>query len=257
VRGRPSELLEALCEALAALPQRPALPAAKLWRDGARCARGVVSRELERQFGEPEAVLTTWEALPDASILVVGNSLPPRLLDRYCPAALRGLRVLSHRGASGIDGGVAGALGTASVADAPTTLLLGDISFLHDVGSLWAARAEQRRSAPFTQPVVLVVLNNGGGRIFEQLPVASHAGLDQGFWTTPHTAQLRGAAELYGLEFESVRDRSALRRALDAGYARVGVSLIEVVVDPHSAADRLVRIAAALEQQLGELLLSS
>jgi 2-succinyl-5-enolpyruvyl-6-hydroxy-3-cyclohexene-1-carboxylate synthase len=256
VRGRPSELLAALCDALTALPPRLPRPAVQLWRDGARRARVVVSRELETQFGEPEAVLTIWQALPEDSILVVGNSLPPRLLDRYCPAAARGLRVLSQRGASGIDGGVAGALGAASVADAPTTLLLGDISFLHDVGSLWAARAEQRRGAPFAHPAVLVVLNNGGGRIFEQLPVAGHPRLDQGFWTTPHTAQLRGAAELYGLPFESVCERPALRRALDAAYARGGVTLIEVVVDPHSAAERLVQIAAVLERDLGELLAS-
>ena len=124
---------------------------------------------------------------------------------------------------------------------------------MHDIGSLWAARAERRRGSDFTQPVVIVVLNNGGGRIFEQLPLADLPGLDQGLWTTPHGMDLRAAAELYGLEFERVSQRSALRSALQASYRRPAVTLLEVVVDAHSAAERLKRMTALLEARLAEL----
>jgi 2-succinyl-5-enolpyruvyl-6-hydroxy-3-cyclohexene-1-carboxylate synthase len=254
VRARPGELLLALCLALEARPRRAVSPEQRLWRAANARARAVVTARLQQGFGEPEAVRALGDALPPGSILVVGNSLPPRLLDRYCPAAPRQLRVLSQRGASGIDGLLAGALGAASQADAPTTLLCGDISFLHDVGSLWAARSEHTHATRPPHPVVMVVLNNGGGRIFDQLPMAKQAGDTQHFWTTPHDLRLRGAAELYGLAYWQVRERADLSAALHAAYARPQVSLVEVVVDPESAATRLRQLGAELEQHWTELL---
>ena len=144
---------------------------------------------------------------------------------------------------------VAGTLGAASVADAPITLLCGDISFLHDVGSLWAARPERTQGASWSHPIALVVINNGGGRIFDQLPMAKHAGSDQRFWTTPHELELRHAAELYGLTYRRAQTRAELREALRAAHARPEVSLLEVVVAPNSAAERLQQLTGELEAE--------
>lgn len=253
VRGRPNELLEALCRALEGRP-RPASATRRLWQRAGVWARQLVAEQLELGFGEPEAVATVTEALPSGSLLALGNSLPPRLVDRYCPAAARGIAVVSQRGASGIDGLVAGALGSASQAQTATTLLLGDISFLHDVGSLWAARAERLQTEGPRQPLVLVVINNAGGRIFEQLPIAERPGVQHEFWITPHQLELRGAAQLYGLGFWQARDRAELQAALAQAYGRAEVSLIEVVVDPHGAITRAQQLAAVIERRAGEVL---
>jgi 2-succinyl-5-enolpyruvyl-6-hydroxy-3-cyclohexene-1-carboxylate synthase len=253
VRGRPNELLEALCRSLEGRP-RPASPAGGLWQRSGAWARQLVSEQLELGFGEPEAVATVVAALPSGSMLALGNSLPPRLVDRYCPAAARGIRVVSQRGASGIDGLIAGALGSASQVLTPTTLLLGDISFLHDVGSLWAAKAERIATGRPLQPLVVVVINNAGGRIFEQLPIAERPGVEHEFWITPHELELRGAAQLYGLGFWQARDRAELRAALAQAYGRAEVSLIEVIVEPHSAVTRSKQLAAAIERRASEVL---
>jgi len=101
---------------------------------------------------------------------------------------------------------------------------------------------------------VIVVLNNGGGRIFDQLPMAKQAGEAQRFWTTPHDLRLRGAAELYGLAYWQVRERADFGAALHAAYARPQVSLLEVVVDPDSAATRLQQLGVELERHWTELL---
>jgi len=257
VRARPAELLLELSRELEGRPCRELSREQRLWRSASARARAVVAARLEHGFGEPEAVRALCAALPVASLLVVGNSLPPRLIDRYCPAAARQIRVLSQRGASGIDGLLAGALGSASQADAPTTLLCGDISFLHDVGSLWAASSERTHGPAWQHAVVLAVLNNGGGRIFDQLPMAKRAGEDQRYWTTPHDLRLRGAAELYGLPYWQVHEQDELEAALAAGYARPGVSLLEIVVDPHSAGARLQQLAAELESHWLEVLAAS
>src|SRR6185295_6494041 len=105
-------------------------------------------------------------------------------VDAFCPSLPAGVRVLSQRGVSGIDGLLAGAAGAASVTELPVTLLVGDVSFLHDVGGLALARHARA-------PLVIVVINNDGGRIFEQLPLArsGHSAALPHF-TTPHGLDL-------------------------------------------------------------------
>jgi 2-succinyl-5-enolpyruvyl-6-hydroxy-3-cyclohexene-1-carboxylate synthase len=247
VRASPTELLLALCRELEQRTQPAQSSARRRWAEASRRVRGLVLQRLERGFGEPEAVADVCSAIPAGSLLVLGNSLPPRLVDRYCPAGARGLRVLSQRGSSGIEGLVAGALGAASLAECPTTLLCGDISFLHDVGSLWAARSEHTHVPATGQPLVIVVINNGGGRIFDQLPMAKLAGESQRFWTTPHALDMRGAATLYGVGYHMARDRQSLGGALAAAYARPEVSLVEVVVRADSARERLAEVAAEVD----------
>lgn len=247
VRARPRELLSALCEAASREAPR-SRARAEAWREANRVARVVIDAHLEDGFGEAGAVTTVCGRLPRNSILVLGNSLPPRLVDRYCAASRAGIRVCSQRGASGIEGAIAGALGAASQTSDPVTLLVGDISFLHDVGSLWAADPSRTLGQPRSGSIVIVVLNNGGGRIFEELPIASRAGVDLRYWTTPHDLRLAGAAELYGLPYARVESRPQLCAALDAAHARPFVSLLEVVVAPDSARSSLAHVRAELRR---------
>jgi 2-succinyl-5-enolpyruvyl-6-hydroxy-3-cyclohexene-1-carboxylate synthase len=194
---------------------------------------------------EGAVVRQTVAALHEGAWLAVGNSLAVRHLDTFCPSLPVGVRVLSQRGASGIDGLVAGAAGAASATDRPVTLLLGDVSFLHDVGGLALARHAR-------VPLVIVVINNDGGRIFEQLPLArsGHAAALPHF-TTPHGLDLSFAAELYGLRFLRASSRDALAAALHEAHGRSGCTVVEAVVPPHAAAQQQMRLQLALESALG------
>jgi len=257
VRARPVELLEAASSALERRPRLPPRLQLPLWRRAQAVARSVIAQHLREGFGEPAAVSSVADMLPHGSTLVLGNSLPPRLIDRYCGAAARGVRVCSQRGASGIEGAIASALGSASVAGAATTLLVGDISFLHDIGSLWAAQPERTLNDAFTHPVVIVVLNNGGGRIFEQLPIARQAGVDMRWWTTPHRLELGALAVAYGVPIVQAHDRAELLAALGAAYASTAVSLIEVILDPASVLASARHVSAELEPRFEQLLSAS
>lgn len=245
VRGSPASLLSAVCRELARVP-RAAPTQSSTWLEANAKAREVVDAQLAARFGEARAACQVVDRAPPRSVLCVGNSLAPRHLDRYRAAARRGLTVLSQRGVNGIDGGVAAALGAASLADSPVTAVLGDVSFLHDVGSLWAASAARLQGPAYRHPVVIVVLNNGGGRIFEQLPLARRAEVDLAFWTSPHELELSAAAQLYGVRYARAETSERLDRALDEAYARAEVSLIEVVVPAGGAQATL----AAVEQRL-------
>jgi 2-succinyl-5-enolpyruvyl-6-hydroxy-3-cyclohexene-1-carboxylate synthase len=63
---------------------------------------------------------------------------------------------------------VSSALGAALASGRPTWLLTGELALLHDAGGLLAARRAG-------VDLEIVCLNNGGGAIFDFLPVAEHA----------------------------------------------------------------------------------
>ena len=181
-------------------------------------------------LGELEAVGTVLASLPAGSRLVLGNSLPIRELDLLGSPVDAGVRVIAQRGASGKGKHPVDAAGCAARQASPTVVLLGDVSFLHDVGGLWAARAVD-------SPLAIVVVNNGGGRIFEQLPVADvfdARALE--YLTTPQDFDLSGAAKLYGVGHRRVTEVSALREALGAALATPGPRIIEIEVAPDSTA---------------------
>lgn len=254
LRAHPTDLLDAVCEVLGRRGARAPRPRSALWRAAQAGARAGIDRFVASEFGEAAAVARVCARLPERSLLALGNSLPPRLADRYAVAAARGVRVCSQRGASGIEGAIAGALGAASQVDVPVTLLVGDVSFLHDLGSLWAALPERTHGPePQRQPVVIVVINNAGGRIFEQLPIAAHPGVALELWTTPHAMRLGAAADLYGIGHAEAADAESLERALQAAYAGRATTLIEVRVAPDGAAASQRRVGAALEPLFGEL----
>jgi 2-succinyl-5-enolpyruvyl-6-hydroxy-3-cyclohexene-1-carboxylate synthase len=193
------------------------------------------------QAGAARALL---DALPNPSALVLGNSLPIRDVDTWAPPSDKLLVVSSQRGVSGIDGVVSGAAGVASSVAGATTLLIGDVSFLHDTNGLQLA-------SRLTGPVVIVVVNNGGGRIFEQLPIARH-GKETWltYFTTPHDADLGSAAAIYGCDFHSVSTVTGLREALEVAYARRGCTVVEAVVPPQSAQEQGRELIRRVERAL-------
>ena len=183
------------------------------------------------------------QALPDGALLGVGNSLPIRMLDTWCRGKMADVAVWSQRGANGIDGVVSGMAGAARAWKQPAALLIGDVSFVHDLGGLAAAR-------DLTTPLVLLVVNNDGGRIFEQLPIARVDGIEDCFelWTTPPRVDLAHAAASFGLRHRRVKDVVGLRSALSAAVSNAGCSVIEAVVPPSEAFTRNKALWNRLEE---------
>ncbi|HEY0464054.1 MAG TPA: 2-succinyl-5-enolpyruvyl-6-hydroxy-3-cyclohexene-1-carboxylic-acid synthase [Polyangiaceae bacterium] len=220
------------------------------WREANRQAWVAVDQELSRPaapLSEACAVRTVLDHLPEPCQLVLGNSLPIREVDAYVPSSTRALRVLSQRGANGIDGLISGAAGAASLRPEPTVLLLGDVSFMHDLGGLAVAR---EAAGPF----VIVVIDNGGGRIFEQLPIFEK--LEQQadasrFWLTPPSAELAHAAQLFGFRFAKLGDRAGIAPALREATREPGVTVLQIVVDGSSARESERRVRAELESLVG------
>jgi 2-succinyl-5-enolpyruvyl-6-hydroxy-3-cyclohexene-1-carboxylate synthase len=203
------------------------------------------SEAADRPLGEGEIARIVVRAAPRGSYLMAGNGLAIRHLDTFCATADNDLFVLAQRGTSGIDGLVSGAAGAASASERPVSLLLGDVGLLHDVGGLFIARAVRT-------PLVLIAIHNDGGRIFEQLPIATHAGLKEevrAHFLTPHGITFAPAAALYGIEHHAVRTGRELASAVERAHRKASCTLIEAIVDPHEAASRYTEIGRAMARE--------
>ena len=139
---------------------------AQSWREADAKAWAAVEEAPEGFEGRILAGLEP--ELPADAVVWVSSSMPIRDVEACFPQSPKRLRFLSNRGANGIDGVVSSAMGAAIATGLPTWVLIGELALQHDAGGLIAAR---RSGVDLT----IVCLNNGGGGIFDFLPVAEHA----------------------------------------------------------------------------------
>jgi 2-succinyl-5-enolpyruvyl-6-hydroxy-3-cyclohexene-1-carboxylate synthase len=211
------------------------------WRAVAAAAGEAVDRVLVAEAGptEPGAVRALAGGLPAGSSLVVSSSMPIRDLEWYGSAPARPLRVHANRGANGIDGVVATAVGLALASGTTTGLVVGDLAFLHDSNGLLGARDRGI-------DLVCVVVDNDGGGIFSFLPQADAvAGADfELLYGTPHGLDLVALAMAYGVEAVAVA--GDVDGAVRDAVARGGVQVLVVRTDRQANVDLHRRINAAV-----------
>lgn len=184
------------------------------------------------------------EYMPDSSTLFVGNSLPVRHLDQWARPAAKSIEIFANRGASGIDGNVSTALGLgASQPNKPLVGVVGDITCYHDMNGLLAV---QRLGIPIT----LVVLHNDGGGIFHRLPIHEYDPEFTDYFVTPHNLDFSHVAQLYGLGFVRVHDRTAFRDAFTHSIKNTQSTLIEVRTNAQEDLSRRKTIIEALHNML-------
>ena len=184
------------CDALAAALELHAAGDDTAWLDRWRKADSAVPPALAAAPDpfEPKALAALERALPDGAILWMSSSMPVREVESYFPASSKRIRFLANRGANGIDGVVSSAAGAARATGAPTFLAIGELALLHDLGGLLAAA---RAGIELT----VVCVNNGGGGIFDFLPVAGAADPDlyERHVATPSEIDLGTVATLAGM----------------------------------------------------------
>ena len=196
-----------VCDQLADAAPAPA-PAewTQRWYDVERAARRAV---IEARAGEPLIVNTALTKVPAGGNLVVSSSMPVRDLEWY--GDRRGdVRVLSNRGANGIDGVTSTAVGVALGSGTPTVLVIGDVAFLHDTnGLLGMGRREV--------PLCIVVIDNDGGGIFSFLPQASALDSErfEQLFGTPHAVDLESLVRAHGIDLVRTFGHGDVVAALD------------------------------------------
>lgn len=238
VRGSTAEIADALA--------RDCAPVASSWRALLatlnEAAWAAVDRVIDGpELSEPSAVRAVVEATPLAALLHLGNSLPVRLVDRYCRARNAALDVSTQRGLSGIDGVVAQTAGAAA-ANRAVVAIVGDVTFAHDIGSV--ALAARARS-----PIAIVVIDNQGGRIFESLPIATHAegaACFEELYVTAPDLDLATLVPGFGAHYSAPAALADLRTEVARAAERPGCTVIHVRVPASSAREIRARVEAEL-----------
>ena len=167
--------------------------------------------------------------LPPATNLYVGNSMPVRDLDTFFWGSERAVHVMGNRGANGIDGVVSSALGFS--AGAPqhesAVLVIGDLSFFHDLNGLLAARLHSLN-------LTVVLLHNDGGGIFSFLPQAAHPEHFEPLFGTPTGLDFAPVVHMYGGRFQRAETWEQFRVAVRQGITDGGLHVVEVRTERES-----------------------
>ncbi len=194
------------------------------WRRADAAMAEAIAGVLEDQLTEPSVAIQLTERLPPQATLLVASSMPVRDLEEFAPVSEDGPRVLSNRGANGIDGTASAAFGVAAVSEGPVVVLIGDVALAHDIGGLLAARRLELA-------LTIVLLNNDGGGIFHFLPVAEQDDAFEQHVATPHGLDFAHAAALYGCDYQRPRDLEAFHQAVAESIEGGGTTIVEVHTD--------------------------
>ncbi len=211
----------------AALPHAPSDAWARRWTDTSSVARRVAHRQATSgdELFEGRVFAELASLLPERATLFAGNSMPVRDMDTFYPSTAQHVRFMANRGVNGIDGVVSTALGAAAaLPDDPLTLVIGDISFYHDMNGLLAARQHKLNAT-------IIVVNNDGGGIFSFLPQSAYPDYFETYFGTPHGMTFESAAAQYGLRYTRVDSWAAFRDAVGRGVTSEGTAIIEVPGD--------------------------
>lgn len=196
------------------------------WTAAARRVEEILARVLDEPelgLSEPYIARALTRLIPGRSILVAGNSMPIRDLSMFRSSfQADDIFVAANRGASGIDGTVATAAGLAESSGKLVTLLIGDLALLHDINSL--ALTKRR-------PLIIVVLNNDGGGIFNLLPIPKAASTIERCFGTPHGLDFEHAAGMFGLDYVRPESRRAFETAYMQALRERRPALIEITTE--------------------------
>ena len=193
------------------------------WLRVADPSRAAMREAIDRLPGMFEGKVFTElaQSLPQDSVVFVGNSMPVRDMDSFFPSTDRRIRFMSNRGAGGIDGVVSTALGAGAASQNPLVLVLGDISFYHDMNGLLAARTHSLSAT-------IIVINNNGGGIFSFLPQAAYPDVFEPYFGTPHGLDFKAAADLYSMHYSRAESWQQFNPMVSASLEGKGTTIIEV-----------------------------
>ena len=215
---RPNPLL-ALCTASVAMDDAVATVLEGTASSKATLSEAGVARHLC-------SVLSSEIATGSDETFFASNSMPIRHVDMCCAHAPS---VLCNRGASGIDGILHTAIGTALGGGGRCTLLVGDLAALHDLNGLASLSGSGL-------PLVVVVLNNAGGGIFRYLPIANHEDVYSPYFDTPHAHGFAKACEGFRLPYSQPQTLTDFEAAFAAARrAGGGPHVIEVLTDKEAS----------------------
>jgi 2-succinyl-5-enolpyruvyl-6-hydroxy-3-cyclohexene-1-carboxylate synthase len=160
--------------------------------------------------------------LKEGTNLHLANSMPVRYAQLFRTRA--GIRYYSNRGTSGIDGCTSTCAGMAAVSDSGAVLITGDLAFLYDSNALWNNHLDSH--------LKIIVLNNGGGNIFQMIDTSPEIEPVLNYFTTPHSVNLKNLVEAFGLQYFRAESMEQLNDCFPSFLEANVPAVLEITTDP-------------------------
>jgi 2-succinyl-5-enolpyruvyl-6-hydroxy-3-cyclohexene-1-carboxylate synthase len=162
--------------------------------------------------------------IPDQSTLYIGNSTVVRTFDAYFSYDnIKNLRVATNRGVSGIEGFIASSCGFIDGSQKEVYLVLGDVSFIHDLNSLYFLK-------DMSIPLKIILINNDGGGIFTLLPIHKEKSVLD-YISSPHGQNFKKTAESFGIDYVQVTKNDNFVSAFKDMQNKKHHTIMEVIFD--------------------------
>ena len=194
---------------------------------------------------EPAVARMISQYLPKSHALFLASSMTIRQFDMYGIRNRSDMIVSSNRGTSGIDGTLATAVGFANGLNRPVTVVIGDMAMLHDLNSLSLIKQ-------LTQPITIVILNNNGGRIFEQLPIAEFTDQCEQFFVAPTEISFQKVAEMFDIEYSRTDSSSEFLNCYKNSILSSGSTILELSINPKTGLTERTHLDKIVKETLNQ-----
>jgi 2-succinyl-5-enolpyruvyl-6-hydroxy-3-cyclohexene-1-carboxylate synthase len=173
---------------------------------------------------EPRIIKEILNIIPDNSHVMISNSMPIRDFDYFAFKTEKNLTIYNNRGASGIDGITSTALGIASITNEPTILLTGDLAFYYDLNGLLAAKK-------YSVPLIIILVNNNGGGIFEVLPISNYGEVFKEFFIAPHHLDFSPFVKGFAGNYSLIKSWQDFEKRFHNALKQQNFSVLEIKTD--------------------------
>ena len=176
------------------------------------------------RFHEPNIIRICIANLTPSVSIFLSNSMPIRDFNRFAPHPNHHFRSAVNRGASGIDGIVSTAAGWTHASQNPAILIIGDIACLHDIGSFL-------QIAPKKIPLLVCIINNGGGGIFSFLPIAKEEQIFEEYFATEHQITITPITQAMGIPTTKINNMQEWTDSIQNFIKEPQFSVVELQTD--------------------------
>ncbi len=171
------------------------------------------------QLFEGKAAWLLSQTLPYQTPLFIANSMPVRDVEFFWTPSNSAIQPFFNRGANGIDGTLSTALGIAH-RNQSSVMLTGDLALLHDTNGFLI-------NNKFAGHLTIVLINNNGGGIFENLPISKFEPPFEEFFATPQNVNFAQLCQTYGVEHELITSWEQMQQRLNPLPTK-GIRVLEV-----------------------------
>lgn len=161
------------------------------------------------------------DILPEQATVMVASSTPVRDAEWFWPPNNKAFQVFANRGANGIDGTLSTAVGLARGSATPAFLITGDLALLHDSNGILLRDCLQDGGS-----LTILLINNEGGGIFENLPISGYGSVFERYFVTNQKLSWENWAATYQVAYHRPANRSELASLISVPWTK-GIRLIE------------------------------